>query len=58
VTNAQVGQGTVTYSISNNNSGGIRTGTITIGTATFAVTQSNTSTPAPVTGLRVVAEGQ
>jgi uncharacterized protein YaiE (UPF0345 family) len=58
VTNAQVLQGTVSYGVTVNNTGASRVGVITIGSATFTVTQSNNGTPAVVTGLRVVAEGQ
>ena len=58
VTSAQVAQGSVSYSIAVNPTNAARVGTITIGSAIFTVTQSNTSAPAVVTGLRVVSEGQ
>jgi len=54
VTSAQVAQGTVNYGVTQNNTGATRVGTITIGSATFTVTQSNSTSPATVTGLRIV----
>ncbi|MEO7271556.1 MAG: BACON domain-containing carbohydrate-binding protein [Vicinamibacterales bacterium] len=57
VTSAQIAQGSVAYSLIANGTGLVRTGTITIGTATFTVTQTNTSSPNVVTGLHIVAEG-
>jgi hypothetical protein len=48
----------VSYGVAANTTGASRVGVITIGSATFTVTQGNTGSPAVVTGLHVVSEGQ
>ncbi len=58
VTSAKVAQGTVAYSVAANNTGGVRSATIAIGSATFTVTQTNNNSPNVVTGLHVVEEGK
>jgi hypothetical protein len=48
---------TVSYAVSANDTGALRTGTMVIGGVTFTVTQRADSAPNPPSGLRVISSG-
>jgi hypothetical protein len=48
---------TVSYAVSANDTGALRTGTMVIGGVTFTVTQRAASAPNPPSGLRVISSG-